>query len=60
MGSNSKIQGYKVYSMLHFCRKFSSGITTLLLENIDKDSSPTFPLAAHVVKLKFRLENTLS
>ena len=27
MGSNSEIQEYKVYSMLHFCRKFSGGIT---------------------------------
>jgi len=25
--SNSKIQGYNFYSMLHFRRKFSSGIT---------------------------------
>jgi len=28
--SNSEIQGYNVYPMLHFCRKFSSGITVLL------------------------------
>ena len=27
MGSNSEIQGYNVYPMLHFCRKFSSSIT---------------------------------
>ena len=26
MGSNREIQGYKVYSMLHFCSKFSSSI----------------------------------
>jgi len=25
--SNSEIQGYNVYPMLHFCRKFSSGVT---------------------------------
>jgi len=27
VGSNSKIQGYNVYPMLHFHRKFFSGIT---------------------------------
>jgi len=27
VGSNSEIQGYKVYPMLHFHRKFSSGVT---------------------------------
>jgi len=27
VGSNSEIQGYNLYPMLHFCRKFSSGIT---------------------------------
>jgi len=26
VGSNSEIQGYNVYSMLHFHREFSSGI----------------------------------
>jgi len=29
VSSNSKIQRYNVYPMLHFCRKFSSGVTTL-------------------------------
>jgi len=38
----------------------TSGVTMPPLENIDKDSSPTFPLAAYVVKLKFRLKNTSS
>jgi len=28
--SNSEIQGYNVYLMLHFHRKFSSGVTALL------------------------------
>ena len=28
MNSNNEIQGYKVYSMLHFHRKFSSDVTT--------------------------------
>ena len=27
MDSNSEIQGYNVYPMLHFCRKFSSSVT---------------------------------
>ena len=27
MNSNNEIQGYKMYPMLHFCRKFSSGVT---------------------------------
>jgi len=27
VGSNSEIQGYNFYPMLHFCRKFSNGIT---------------------------------
>ena len=27
MGSNSEIQGYNFYSMLHFHRKFSSSVT---------------------------------
>jgi len=31
VGSNSEIQGYNVYSMLHFYRKFSSGITLVVL-----------------------------
>jgi len=29
VGSNSEIQGYNFYSMLHFHRKFSSGVTSL-------------------------------
>jgi len=28
VNSNNEIQGYKLYPMLHFCRKFSSGVTT--------------------------------
>jgi len=28
MGSNSEIQRYNMYPMLHFCRKFSSSIIT--------------------------------
>ena len=27
MNSNNEIQGYKLYPMLHFRRKFSSGVT---------------------------------
>ena len=27
MNSNNEIQGYKMYPMLHFCRKSSSGVT---------------------------------
>jgi len=30
VNSNSEIQGYSVYPMLHFCRKFPSGITLCL------------------------------
>jgi len=30
VGSNSEIQGYNFYPMLHFHRKFSSSITTIL------------------------------
>ena len=30
MGSNSEIQGYNLYPMLHFCRKFSSSVTLSL------------------------------
>jgi len=26
VGSNSEIQGYKVYPILHFCREFSSSV----------------------------------
>ena len=29
MGSNSEIQGYNFYPILHFHRKFSSGVTSL-------------------------------
>ena len=36
MGSNSEIQGYNLYPMLHFCRKFSSSITTYLLKKLLK------------------------
>ena len=32
MDSNSEIQGYNVYPMLHFHRKFSSGIIADLRE----------------------------
>ena len=32
MDSNSEIQGYNVYPMLHFRRKFSSGVTTSVSE----------------------------
>jgi len=28
VNSNNEIQGYKAYPMLHFHRKFSSGVTT--------------------------------
>ena len=34
MDSNSEIQGYNVYPMLHFRRKFSSGITAVCLCNV--------------------------
>jgi len=27
VGSNSEIQGYNLYPMLHFCRKFAGSIT---------------------------------
>ena len=30
MGSNSEIQGYNFYSMLHFHRKFSSSVTPVV------------------------------
>jgi len=33
VGSNSEIQGYNLYPMLHFHRKFSSGITAVLDNN---------------------------
>ena len=29
MDSNSEIQEYNVYPIVHFCRKFSSGVTPL-------------------------------
>jgi len=31
--SNSEIQGYNMYPILHFHRKFSSGVTTGLAPN---------------------------
>jgi len=34
VGFNSEIQGYNFYPMLHFCRKFSSGVTTSINMNI--------------------------
>jgi len=39
VGSNSKIQGYNVYPMLHFHRKFSSSITLWPHGIIAKNSS---------------------
>ena len=39
MDSNSEIQGYNVYPMLHFHRKFSSGVT--VLERIARIRSKT-------------------
>jgi len=35
--SNSEIQGYNVYPMLHFCRKFSSGVTTKQRKELIED-----------------------
>jgi len=37
--SNSEIQRYKVYPMLHFCRKFSSSITTQRKEEHSRKKS---------------------
>ena len=37
MDSNSEIQGYNVYPMLHFCRKFSSGVTTKQRKELIED-----------------------
>jgi len=45
VGSNSEIQGYKVYPMLHFCRKFSSSVTP---ESIISDKGSQF--AARIIK----------
>ena len=39
MGSNSEIQEYNVYPMLHFHRKFSSSVTLWLHGIIAKNSS---------------------
>jgi len=36
VGSNSDIQGYNVYPMLYFHRKFSSGITALSIAGLTK------------------------
>jgi len=52
---NSKIQGYNVYPMLHFHRKFSSSVTMVLMklvlrerllevENVEKDSGQDIQL----------------
>ena len=38
MGSNSEIQGYNVYSMLHFHRKFSSNVTVVRLDRNQRQS----------------------
>jgi len=32
VGSNSEIQGYNFYPILHFCRKFSSGVTVFTID----------------------------
>ena len=37
MDSNSEIQGYNVYPMLHFCRKFSSSVTTKQRKELIED-----------------------
>ena len=55
MDPNSKIQGYNVYPMLHFHRKFSSSVTMVLMklvlrerllevENVEKDSGQDIQL----------------
>ena len=45
MDSNSEIQRYKVYLMLHFCRKFSSSITTQRKEEYFRKKST----ARHII-----------
>ena len=52
MSSNSEIQGYKVYPMLHFCRKFSSSITA-----DDKQKQHTRPTQDHLIRNQ-KLENS--
>ena len=43
MNSNSEIQGYNVYPMLHFHRKFSSGITACLANEAFQSVSYSAP-----------------
>ena len=50
MDSNSEIQGYNVYPMLHFRRKFSSGVTaTRRLRGCASTSSLSIVLGSPIV-----------
>ena len=61
MGSNSKIQGYNMYPMLHFCRKFSSSVTMALLTDLTYAlcwSNSTFTLFSASLDMEIRLEQS--
>ena len=61
MGCNSEIQGYKVYPILHFHRKFSSSITAQqewrrssvaeLRKRAEEHCSKGVPEEAHLLEL---------
>ena len=53
MNSNNEIQGYKMYPMLHFRRKFSSGVTTLR-KRAEWYCGPTVPQDAELCELEWR------
>jgi len=44
VGSNSEIQGYNLYSMLYFHRRFTGGITTYLMHVIWPSSPALHPM----------------
>ena len=49
MGSNSEIQGYNVYPMLHFHRKFSSSVITDYYYLVSYIPILSISLLSHVV-----------
>ena len=50
MDSNSEIQGYNVYPMLHFCRKFSSGVTVELGDELGDEGERIFILDGYSIQ----------
>ena len=50
MDSNSEIQGYNMYPMLHLRRKFSSGVTVELGDELGDEGERIFILDGYSIQ----------